>query len=67
MSPYQSDGDDDEEDDQPTKKFIPSWGSKSRVAMVLPLQQQINPLKLFPLESFFNMDEVLLPRRLQAH
>nr|GFC80238.1 hypothetical protein [Tanacetum cinerariifolium] len=49
------------------KKFIPSWGSKSRVAMVLPLQQQINPLKLFPLESFCNMDEVLLPRRLQAH
>ncbi|GJZ47595.1 putative inner centromere protein, ARK-binding domain-containing protein [Tanacetum coccineum] len=67
MSPYQSDNDDDEEDDQPTKKFIPSWSSKSRVAMVLPLQQQIDPVKLFPLESFCNMDEVLLPRRLQAH
>ncbi|GJX99973.1 ribonuclease H-like domain, reverse transcriptase, RNA-dependent DNA polymerase [Tanacetum coccineum] len=67
MSPYQSDDDDEEEDDQPTKKFIPSWCSKSRVAMVLPLQQQIDPVKLFPLQSFCNMDEVMLPIRLQAH
>ncbi|GJU61166.1 protein MOR1, partial [Tanacetum coccineum] len=57
MSPYQSDDDYEEEDDQPTKKFIPSWCSKSRVAMVLPLQQQIDPVKLFPLQSFCNMDE----------
>ncbi|GKD18620.1 putative inner centromere protein, ARK-binding domain-containing protein [Tanacetum coccineum] len=67
MSPYQSDDDDEEEDDQPTKKFIPSWCSKSRVAMVLPLQQQIDPVKLFPLQSFCNMDEVMLPIRLQTH
>lgn len=66
ISPYQSEDDDDEEDDQPTKKFIPSWCSKSRVAMVLPLQQQINPEELFPLESFCNMDEVLLPNRLMV-
>ncbi|GKE24757.1 cytochrome P450 [Tanacetum coccineum] len=57
MSPYQSDDDYEEEDDQPTKKFIPSWCSKSCVAMVLPLLQQIDPVKLFPLQSFCNMDE----------
>ncbi|XP_076923405.1 uncharacterized protein LOC143585521 [Bidens hawaiensis] len=67
ISPYQcSDDDDDEEDDQPMKKFIPSWASKNRVAMVLPLQQKLNPESIFSADSFCNMDEVLLPRRLQG-
>ncbi|GJW04143.1 protein MOR1 isoform X2 [Tanacetum coccineum] len=57
MSPYQSVDDDEEEDDQPTKKFIPLWCSKSHVAMILPLNQQIDPVKLFPLQSFCNMGE----------
>ncbi|XP_076913010.1 uncharacterized protein LOC143571485 [Bidens hawaiensis] len=65
ISPYRSDDDDDEEDDRPTKKFKPSWASnKNRLAMVLPLQQKLNPESIFYVDSFCNMDEVLLPRRL---
>ncbi|KAI3755932.1 hypothetical protein L1987_55742 [Smallanthus sonchifolius] len=67
ISPYQcSDDEDDEEDDLPTKKFVPSWASKNRVAMVLPLQQKLDPESIFSVDSFCSMDEVLLPRRLQG-
>ncbi|KAK9077612.1 hypothetical protein SSX86_005949 [Deinandra increscens subsp. villosa] len=74
ISPYRSDDEDEEEDDLPTKKFIPSWASKTRVAMVLPWQQKLNPEIIF-IDSFCGMDEamvydnvfaVLLPRRLQG-
>ncbi|XP_071736569.1 uncharacterized protein [Rutidosis leptorrhynchoides] len=66
ISPYFSDDDeDDEEDDLPKTKFVPSWASKSRVAMVLPLQQSLNPETIFHVESFCSIDEVLLPLRLQ--
>ncbi|KAM0029432.1 putative inner centromere ARK-binding protein [Helianthus debilis subsp. tardiflorus] len=59
ISPYQcSDDEDDEEDDQrPIKKFVPSWASKKRVAMVLPLQQKLNPESIFSADSFCSMDE----------
>ncbi|KAL8469696.1 hypothetical protein ACS0TY_032513 [Phlomoides rotata] len=66
ISPYQCSDDEDEEDDElPTKKFIPSWASKNSVAMFLPLLQKLDPDVIFPLESFCSMDEVLLPRKLQ--
>ncbi|MFS7922213.1 putative inner centromere ARK-binding protein [Helianthus anomalus] len=59
ISPYQcSDDEDDEEDDQrPIKKFVPSWASKKRVAIVLPLQQKLNPESIFSADSFCSMDE----------
>ncbi|KAI3456809.1 hypothetical protein Pfo_013472 [Paulownia fortunei] len=66
ISPYQcSDDEDEEEDELPTKKYIPSWASKSSVALLLPLQQEMDPDMIFPPESFCSMDEVLLPRKLQ--
>ncbi|KAL3821130.1 hypothetical protein ACJIZ3_007035 [Penstemon smallii] len=66
ISPYQcSDDEDDEYDKLPTKKYIPSWASKSFVALLLPLQQRRDPDVMFPLESCCSMDEVLLPRKLQ--
>ncbi|CAA0832468.1 Unknown protein [Striga hermonthica] len=66
ISPYQCSDDEDEEyDELPTKKSIPSWASKSAVALLLPLQQQKDPDTIFPAESFCAMDEVLLPRKLQ--
>ncbi|KAL0362929.1 UNVERIFIED_CONTAM: putative L-type lectin-domain containing receptor kinase S.7 [Sesamum calycinum] len=59
ISPYQcSDDEDDEEDELPTKKYIPSWASKNSVAMLLPLQQEMDPDVIFPPESFCRMDEV---------
>nr|XP_043627441.1 transcriptional regulator ATRX [Erigeron canadensis] len=67
ISPYQcSDDEDEEEEDVPNNKFVPSWASRDRVTMVLPLQQNIVPETIFPVEGFCHMDEVLLPRRLQA-
>ncbi|XP_031106373.1 uncharacterized protein LOC116011018 [Ipomoea triloba] len=67
ISPYKcsDDEDDEDEEDQPMRKFIPSWASKSCVALVLPLQQEIDPDSIFSPESFCSMDEVLLPRRVQ--
>ncbi|XP_059666562.1 uncharacterized protein LOC132312277 [Cornus florida] len=65
ISPYQcSDDEDEEEDDMPTRKFIPSWASKNVVALVLSSQQEVDPDVIFPQESFCSMDEVLLPRKL---
>ncbi|XP_057765462.1 uncharacterized protein LOC130986167 isoform X2 [Salvia miltiorrhiza] len=66
ISPYQCSDDEDEEDDElPTKKYIPSWSSKSSIALFLPLQHQLDPDVIFPLESFCSIDEILLPRKLQ--
>ncbi|KAK1417995.1 hypothetical protein QVD17_27131 [Tagetes erecta] len=68
ISPYQcsDDEDDDEDEDLQTKKFVPSWASKTRVAMALPLQKKLDPESIFSIDSFCSMDEVLMPRRLQA-
>ncbi|KZV56354.1 hypothetical protein F511_00351 [Dorcoceras hygrometricum] len=66
ISPYQCSDDEDEEDDElPTKKCIPSWASKRYVGLQLPLQQKMKPDLIFRPESFCSMDEVLLPRKLQ--
>ncbi|KAL6529433.1 hypothetical protein OROGR_015056 [Orobanche gracilis] len=66
ISPYQCSDDEDEVDDElPTKKYIPTWASKSSVALLFPLQQEMDPNSLFPPESFCSIDEALLPRKLQ--
>ncbi|XP_023740092.1 uncharacterized protein LOC111888191 [Lactuca sativa] len=66
ISPYQcSDEEDEDEEELPTKKFIPSWANKRAVAMVLPLQEKVDLETIFPTGSFCSMDEVVLPRRLQ--
>ncbi|XP_073028602.1 uncharacterized protein [Primulina eburnea] len=68
ISPYQCSDDEDEEEEEeelPTKKYIPSWASKSSVALLLPLQRKMEPDLIFHPESFCSMDEVLLPRKLQ--
>ncbi|KAL6976180.1 hypothetical protein U1Q18_024970, partial [Sarracenia purpurea var. burkii] len=63
ISPYQCS--DDEEDEIPTRKFIPSWASKNSVAAAISSQQKVDPDIIFPPESFCSMDEVLQPRKLQ--
>ncbi|XP_073026240.1 uncharacterized protein [Primulina eburnea] len=67
ISPYQcSEDEEDEEDEElPTKKYIPSWASKSSMGLLLPLQRKMEPDLIFHPESFCCMDEVLLPRKLQ--
>nr|AMP82904.1 TCM_029457 [Catalpa bungei] len=71
ISPYQCSDDEDEEDEEddelPAKKYIPSWASKSSVALLLPSQQKMDPDTIFPPESFCSMDEVLLPRKLRQN
>ncbi|KAE9458344.1 hypothetical protein C3L33_09746, partial [Rhododendron williamsianum] len=58
ISPYQcSDDEDEEEDEIPTSKYIPSWASKTSVALVLSSQQNIDPDVIFPPESFCSSDE----------
>ncbi|XP_058218919.1 uncharacterized protein LOC131329664 [Rhododendron vialii] len=64
ISPYQCSDDEDEEVDEiPTSKYIPSWASKTSVALVLSSQQNIDPDVIFPPESFCSSDEVLRPRK----
>ncbi|XP_075487507.1 uncharacterized protein LOC142526796 isoform X2 [Primulina tabacum] len=58
ISPYQCSEDEDEEDEElPTKKYIPSWASKSSMGLLLPLQQKMEPDLIFHPESFCCMDE----------
>ncbi|XWS11362.1 hypothetical protein CRYUN_Cryun38cG0077500 [Craigia yunnanensis] len=58
ISPYKVSDDEDEEeeeeddDDEPNSKFIPSWASKNRVALVVASQQKVDPEVIFPPESF---------------
>lgn len=66
ISPYQcSDDEEEEEDDIPNKKFIPTWASKSCVALALSSLKHLDPDTIFPPGSFCSLEEVLLPRRLQ--
>ncbi|KAH6822742.1 inner centromere protein [Perilla frutescens var. hirtella] len=66
ISPYQCSDDEDEKDDQlRTKKYVPSWARKSSVALVLPLQLELDPDVVFPSDSCCSIDELLLPRKLQ--
>ncbi|KAF5728467.1 intracellular protein transport protein USO1 [Tripterygium wilfordii] len=66
ISPYKGSDDEDEEDeDLPNGKFIPSWASKHSVALAVSSQQRVDPAEIFPMESFCNIAEVLLPRKCQ--
>lgn len=66
ISPYHcSDDEDDEDDELPTKKFIPSWASKNLVAESLLLMREVDPSLIFPPESRCSLDEVLLPRTIK--
>ncbi|XVF33868.1 hypothetical protein REPUB_Repub18cG0008700 [Reevesia pubescens] len=52
ISPYKGSDDEDEEDDESHRKFIPSWASKNRVSLVVASQQKVDPEVIFPPESF---------------
>lgn len=68
ISPYK--GSDDEEDDdesEPNRKFVPPWASKNHVAWAVISQQKVDPEAIFPPESFCSISQVLLPRKLQQH
>ncbi|KAM4102645.1 hypothetical protein ACJW30_06G017400 [Castanea mollissima] len=67
ISPYKvsdDEEDDDDDDDVPNNKIIPSW-ARHCVAKVVFSQQRVDPESIFPLESFCNIDEVLLARKPQ--
>ncbi|KAG5546636.1 hypothetical protein RHGRI_018721 [Rhododendron griersonianum] len=55
--PHYNTGADEEEDEIPTSKYIPSWANKTSVALVLSSQQNIDPDVIFPPESFCSSDE----------
>ncbi|XP_058755358.1 uncharacterized protein LOC131628546 isoform X1 [Vicia villosa] len=61
MSPYKSD-DDEDEDDRPSNKFIPSWASKHSLLLAVS-SQAMDPETIFPRQSFCNIAEALLPRK----
>ncbi|CAJ2630808.1 unnamed protein product [Trifolium pratense] len=63
MSPYRSD-DDEDEDDMPNHKFIPSWASKHSLSLIVS-SQKVDPQTIFPRQSFCDIAKVLLPRKLQ--
>lgn len=61
MSPYWSD--DDEDEDVPNNKFMPSWASKHSLSMIIS-SQKMDSKTIFPRQSFSDIAKVLLPRRL---
>ncbi|KAG4918683.1 hypothetical protein JHK85_056964 [Glycine max] len=65
ISPYRgSDDEDEDEDDLPNNKLIPSWASKHSLSLIVS-SQKMDPETIFPPQSFCNIAEVLLPRKLQ--
>ncbi|KAI9124364.1 hypothetical protein K1719_004286 [Acacia pycnantha] len=68
ISPYKGSDDEDEDDDdsKDNNKFVPSWSSKQRLYSAVSSQKSVNPETIFPLQSFCNISEVLLPRKLQG-
>ncbi|KAE8733525.1 Nicotinate/nicotinamide mononucleotide adenyltransferase isoform 1 [Hibiscus syriacus] len=70
ISPYKGSDDEEEDDDdenEPNRKFVPSWASKNRVALAIVSQQNVNPEAIFPPESFCSISQVLLPRKFQQN
>ncbi|EPS72693.1 hypothetical protein M569_02063, partial [Genlisea aurea] len=61
ISPYQSSDDEEEENEEDEsgskKKSVPSWASKNNVGVLLSLQQNMDPMTIFPRESFCDVDE----------
>ncbi|GLT25854.1 hypothetical protein SLA2020_009570 [Shorea laevis] len=64
ISPYKG-SDDEDEEDIPNRKFIPSWASKNYLASIVASQKNLDAEVVFPPDSFCSMDEVLLPRKHQ--
>ncbi|XP_022976069.1 uncharacterized protein LOC111476581 isoform X2 [Cucurbita maxima] len=68
ISPYKASDDEDEEDDDDgiqNNKFVPSWASKDRLAVLFASHQKLDPEIIFPPKSFCDIAEVLLPRQHQ--
>ncbi|KFK27154.1 hypothetical protein AALP_AA8G342200 [Arabis alpina] len=69
VSPYKcSDDEDDEEDDYDNlhnHKFVPTWASKSNILLPVISQHNLDSDIIFPLKTFSNLSQVLLPRRLR--
>ncbi|KAG7030270.1 hypothetical protein SDJN02_08617 [Cucurbita argyrosperma subsp. argyrosperma] len=68
ISPYKASDDEDEEDDDDgiqNNKFVPSWASKDRLAVLFASQKRLDPEIIFPPKSFCDIAEVLLPRQHQ--
>ncbi|KAF8391681.1 hypothetical protein HHK36_023990 [Tetracentron sinense] len=57
ISPYQGSDDEEEEDDIPNRKFIPSWASKHYVEPTIHSLLKIDPDEIFPLASFYSVDK----------
>ncbi|GMJ11572.1 hypothetical protein HRI_004826300 [Hibiscus trionum] len=60
ISPYKGSDDEEEDDDdenEPNRKFVPSWASKNRVALAIVSQQNVNPEAIFPPESFCSISQ----------
>ncbi|KAK7280523.1 hypothetical protein RJT34_25587 [Clitoria ternatea] len=57
ISPYKgSDDEDEDEDDIPNKKFIPSWASKHSLSLFVS-SQKMDPETIFPRQSFCDIAE----------
>ncbi|PON43419.1 Inner centromere protein, ARK-binding domain containing protein [Parasponia andersonii] len=66
ISPYKCSDDEDEDDDEvPNTKFVPSWARKTSVALAVSSQDRVDPEAIFLPESFCSIAEVLLPRKYQ--
>ncbi|XP_062094461.1 uncharacterized protein LOC133800499 isoform X2 [Humulus lupulus] len=73
ISSYKCSDDEDEEDDVPNTKFVPSWARyascltieqiKSSVVLIVSSQDRVDPQIIFLPESFCSIAEVLLPRK----
>ncbi|KAK8519819.1 hypothetical protein V6N13_031697 [Hibiscus sabdariffa] len=61
ISPYKGSDDEEEDDDddenEPNRKFVPSWASKNRVALAIVSQQNVNSEAIFPPESFCSISQ----------
>ncbi|XP_024011160.1 uncharacterized protein LOC18019656 [Eutrema salsugineum] len=71
ISPYKCSDDENEEedddcDDMPNHKFVPSWASKSNILHTVISQQKRDPDLTFPAKSFPDITQVLLPRKFRS-
>ncbi|KAI4321722.1 hypothetical protein MLD38_035070 [Melastoma candidum] len=66
ISPYKcSDDEDEEEDDIPNDKFMPSWARKGSIVQYVFRQQRLDPNVIFPPDSFCGISEVIRPLKHQ--
>ncbi|KAI6681343.1 hypothetical protein NL676_035224 [Syzygium grande] len=58
ISPYKcSDDEDEDADNTPNDKFVPSWPSKSRMAQAISSQQRVDPDVILSPDSFCSISE----------